>query len=64
MYDACKGCDCLVIVTDWNEFKMPNWEKLKDLMKTPLLFDGRNLYPPKKMKELGFEYYGLGRKKI
>jgi len=64
MYDATKACDCLVIVTDWDEFKMPNMERLKTLLKTPIIFDGRNLYKPKRMKDLGFDYDGLGRKKF
>jgi len=64
LYDAAKGCDCLVVVTDWNEFKMPNFERVKNLMVNPIIVDGRNLYSPQKMKELGFNYYALGRKVI
>jgi len=64
LYDAAKACDALVVVTDWNEFKMPNLEKLASILKSPVIFDGRNLYSPQKMKELGFEYFGLGRKKL
>ena len=60
-YDALKGADALVIVTEWNEFRRPDFEKMKSLMKRPVIFDGRNIYDPKTMKELGFEYYGIGR---
>ena len=62
MYDAIKGADALIIVTDWNEFKMPDFEKMKGLMRSPLIFDGRNLYNPAKMGEQGFRYACIGRK--
>ena len=62
MYDAVKNADALVIVTDWNEFKMPDFEKMLNLMRVPMIFDGRNLYPTEKMKALGFAYEGMGRK--
>lgn len=61
MYDAVKNADALVIVTDWNEFKMPDLEKVKGLMRSPLIFDGRNLYSVEKMSESGFRYVCLGR---
>eukprot|EP01103_Thecamoeba_quadrilineata_P008791 TRINITY_DN18518_c0_g1_i1.p1 TRINITY_DN18518_c0_g1~~TRINITY_DN18518_c0_g1_i1.p1 ORF type:complete len:446 (-),score=93.98 TRINITY_DN18518_c0_g1_i1:150-1487(-) len=64
LYDAAKGCDCVIVVTDWNEFKMPNFDRMLGLMKQPVIIDGRNLYPPQKMKDLGFTYYGLGRKEV
>lgn len=60
-YDALKGADALVIVTEWNEFRRPNFERMKSLMKRPLIFDGRNIYDPVVMKEKGFEYFGIGR---
>ena len=60
-YDVLKGADALVIVTEWNEFRRPDFAKMKSLMKRPVIFDGRNIYDPKTMKELGFEYYGIGR---
>lgn len=60
-YDAVKGADCAVIVTEWNEFKELNLAKLKKLLKQPVIVDGRNIYEPKKMKELGFRYYSIGR---
>ncbi|MFH1779292.1 MAG: UDP-glucose/GDP-mannose dehydrogenase family protein [Candidatus Omnitrophota bacterium] len=60
-YDAVKGADCAVIVTEWNEFKELNLAKLKKLLKQPVIVDGRNIYEPKKMRELGFRYYSIGR---
>lgn len=60
-YDAVKGADALLVLTEWNEFKQIDLNKVKSLLKTPILFDGRNIYEPGKMKEMGFEYYGIGR---
>jgi UDPglucose 6-dehydrogenase len=56
-----KGCDCLVLLTEWDVFKKMDFKKIGRQMKQRLLFDGRNLYDPVKMKNLGFEYYGVGR---
>ena len=61
-YDALKGADGLVLVTEWNEFRSPDWDKVKSLLKTPVVFDGRNIYEPSRLRELGFAYYGIGRK--
>ena len=60
-YDTLKGADALVIVTEWNEFRRPDFDRMKSLMKRPLIFDGRNIYDPRVMREKGFEYYGIGR---
>ncbi len=60
-YEALKGADALVIMTEWNEFRRPDYEKMKSLMKQPVIFDGRNVYDPKEMKEKGFTYFGIGR---
>ncbi|MCK5014401.1 MAG: UDP-glucose/GDP-mannose dehydrogenase family protein [Candidatus Omnitrophica bacterium] len=60
-YDAAKGCDCLVLLTEWDEFKKLNFKKIGSAMKQPILFDGRNLYHDKNLGDLGFEYYGVGR---
>ena len=60
-YDALKGADALLIVTEWNEFRRPDFERMKSLMKKPVIFDGRNIYDPKEMKEKGFVYFGIGR---
>ena len=62
-YDALKGVDALLVVTEWNEFRRPDFTRMKRLMKHPIILDGRNIYDPKQMKEMGFEYYGVGRGK-
>ncbi len=61
-YDAAEGADAVVIVTDWNEFKLLNLERLKSVLKQPIIFDGRNIYNPKRLHKIGFEYYSIGRK--
>jgi UDPglucose 6-dehydrogenase len=63
-YSATKDADLMVIVTEWNEFKLLNLERIKRIMKRPLIFDGRNIYEPNKMVELGFEYWSVGRKPV
>lgn len=60
-YEVVKGADALIVITEWNEFRRPNFEKMKRLMKTPVIFDGRNIYDPEEMRHLGFTYYGIGR---
>jgi UDPglucose 6-dehydrogenase len=60
-YDALKGADALAIVTEWNEFREPDFTKMRKLLKSPVIFDGRNLYSPATMKEQGFTYYAIGR---
>jgi len=60
-YVMAEGCDLLIVTTEWNEFRQLDLKRIKKTMKTPLLFDGRNIYDPKKMKELGFQYRGVGR---
>lgn len=61
-YEACNGADALLLITEWREFKLLNLEKIKQTMKNPVIFDGRNMYNPERKKRLGFEYFGLGRK--
>jgi UDPglucose 6-dehydrogenase len=60
-YGALEDADGLVIVTDWQEFRNPNFEVMRQLLASPVIFDGRNLYDHKQMKTLGFTYYGIGR---
>jgi UDPglucose 6-dehydrogenase len=60
-YDAIKGADVLVIVTEWNQFRALDMEKVKSLLKTPKIADLRNIYEPGTMRDLGFEYVGVGR---
>jgi UDPglucose 6-dehydrogenase len=60
-YDALEGADALLIVTDWNEFRRPDFKRMRELMRTPTIFDGRNLYEPDVMREQGFSYFPIGR---
>jgi len=59
-YDALEGADALVIATEWNEFRNPDFAKIKLLLKNPVIFDGRNLFNSKHLRSLGFEYHGVG----
>ena len=60
-YEAARGADCLVIMTEWNEFKELDFKRIKKLLRQPLIVDGRNIYDPKRMKAMGFRYLGVGR---
>jgi UDPglucose 6-dehydrogenase len=60
-YDALSGADALAVVTEWNEFREPDFAKMQSLMKAPVVFDGRNLYSPEQMRALGFTYFSIGR---
>ena len=60
IYTAAKGADAILLVTEWKEFRLPNWQKIRDNMKTAVLFDGRNIYDAADMKKHGFTYYGIG----
>ena len=61
VYEMADGCDALVVVTEWNEFKQLDLEKVKGLLNSPVIYDGRNIYDPALMKELGFAYRAIGR---
>ena len=61
-YDAVDGADCLLMLTEWNEFRRPDFDKIKNLMNSPVVFDGRNLYNMERMKKRGFEYYCVGKR--
>jgi UDPglucose 6-dehydrogenase len=63
-YDACIDSDALIVVTEWPEFRMPNFRVLEKLLKSKIIFDGRNIYEPEDMKELKFTYYSIGRKTV
>jgi UDPglucose 6-dehydrogenase len=63
-YDALPGVDALLIVTEWNEFRRPDFARVRELMKSPIIFDGRNLYEPSVMKQEGFMYYPVGRSTV
>jgi UDPglucose 6-dehydrogenase len=60
-YDAITGVDALAIITEWNEFRTPDFEKMKQLMRAPVIFDGRNIYDVKNTREMGFYYDSIGR---
>jgi UDPglucose 6-dehydrogenase len=61
VYDVAKEADALLLLTDWNEFKQLDWQRIKDSMRQPILFDGRNVYDPTEMRLRGFTYRGVGR---
>jgi UDPglucose 6-dehydrogenase len=63
-YEAAAGADALALVTEWNEFKFLNLDRVRALMRRPVVFDGRNLWEPERMRRLGFEYHSIGRKAI
>jgi UDPglucose 6-dehydrogenase len=63
-YDALEGADALLIVTEWNEFRRPDFPRIKGLLRTPVIFDGRNIYEPQVMRDLGFTYYPIGRSAV
>lgn len=60
-FDALEGADALIIITEWKEFRAPDFEAVKQALNYPVIFDGRNLYAPDVMRSLGLEYYGIGR---
>lgn len=61
-YEAIKDCDALIVATEWSEFRTPDFERMGSIMKNKVIFDGRNVYEPNRMKELGFYYESIGRK--
>ena len=60
-YAAAEGADALLLVTEWNEFRQPDFARLKAMMRTPVVFDGRNVWDAAKARAAGFTYYGVGR---
>jgi len=60
-YDALKNADGLIVLTEWNDYREPDFEKIKEALKSPIIFDGRNLYRKEKLIEAGFSYYGIGK---
>ncbi len=63
-YDALQNADALLILTEWNEFRHPNFQRIKNLLKQPVIFDGRNLYDPALMRALNFKYFSIGRRPV
>jgi len=62
IYDAASSADCVILMTEWNEFKEIDWQRVKRVMKHPAVLDGRNIYDGEKLRRLGFKYSGMGRK--
>jgi UDPglucose 6-dehydrogenase len=60
-YDALQGADALAVLTEWNNFREPDFEKIRTLLRAPVVFDGRNVYSPEHMRTLGFTYFSIGR---
>jgi UDPglucose 6-dehydrogenase len=63
-HEAAEGADGVALVTEWNEFKFLNLERLRSVMRRPVIFDGRNLWEPERMRRLGFEYHSIGRRPV
>jgi UDPglucose 6-dehydrogenase len=63
-YEAASGVDAVALVTEWNEFKFLNLERLRAAMRRPVIVDGRNVWEPERMRRLGFEYHSIGRKSV
>ena len=61
IYDAVDGADALMLITEWRQFRMPAWDRVKDAMRAPVLIDGRNIYDAKEMAQAGFDYYCIGK---
>ena len=59
-YEAIEGADALVVITEWNEFRRPNWDRVRELLTSPVIFDGRNIYDRAELARWGFVYYGIG----
>jgi UDPglucose 6-dehydrogenase len=60
-YEVLKGADALAVVTEWNEFRTPDFQRMKKLMRSPVIFDGRNIFNQEELRKIGFTYYGMGR---
>jgi UDPglucose 6-dehydrogenase len=60
-YSSVEGADALLLVTEWQAFRNPNFERMKSVMRKPVVFDGRNIYDPVNLREMGFTYYSVGR---
>ena len=61
VYDTVRGADAIALITEWNAFRLPNWNQIKSLMRTPVVFDGRNIYDDVQLTKAGFIYYGIGQ---
>ena len=61
-YDALEGADALFVATDWREYRSPDFDRIQELLTSPVIFDGRNIYPADRMRQRGFVYFGVGRR--
>ncbi|MGB4561165.1 MAG: UDP-glucose/GDP-mannose dehydrogenase family protein, partial [Schleiferiaceae bacterium] len=61
-YEALTGADALLLITEWREFRVPNWDRVKQALKNPVVFDGRNIYSGAEVRAAGFTYAGIGLK--
>jgi UDPglucose 6-dehydrogenase len=64
LYDTVTGADALLVVTEWPEFRTPEFDKISVLLKNKVIFDGRNVFDPEQMAELGFDYFSIGRQTV
>jgi UDPglucose 6-dehydrogenase len=63
-YEACRDADALIIVTEWLQYRRPDWTRIESTLKQKIVFDGRNLFEPSRMRRQGFEYYPVGREQV
>jgi UDPglucose 6-dehydrogenase len=63
-YSACEGSDALIVATEWLQYRRPDWDIVRDALRTPIVFDGRNLFKPSRMRAMGFAYYSIGREQV
>ncbi len=63
-YEACQGADALIIMTEWHQYSRPEWSRVEKGLREPIVFDGRNLFQPSRMREAGFEYYPIGMEQV
>ena len=63
-FEAAEGADALAIITEWNEFRFLNMERVQQAMRRPIIFDGRNIYEPERIRRLGFAYHSIGRRPV
>jgi UDPglucose 6-dehydrogenase len=63
-YSACEGSDALIVATEWLQYRRPDWDIVRDALRAPIVFDGRNLFKPSRMRAMGFAYYSIGREQV
>ena len=61
---ACDGSDGLIVMTEWLQYRRPDWDAVRRALRSPVIFDGRNLFDPERMRSLGFSYYPIGREQV